>query len=327
MADEQPVFEGIDAALEHFENKAEDAQEEESEDSVAATDDQETEDEGESTELDTEDEAEDTDEESESDDEEEAEEESEEEFLFKIQDGDEEVTVTDIDEAKNGYMRQSTFTKKTQELAVERKEVDTEKAGLLELKAQYLEGLTQLREASSEHLSKFMGVDWQQLQKDDPLEFDEQKAELEAAQLAYQQTTQQQEQLGQELTKEHLEYAQTIRKQELELLQEFVPEAGTDEFGQNMVSFGTTEYGFSDDELGGILDHRMIRVLIDAQKYHDNVKKQDTGKEKVKVIKKSMKPKASKSESTAKARKAKARKQAFNKEGGLTPEEVMSLVG
>lgn len=330
MANDQPTFNGIEEAIAHVE--AEHAEHEKTEDSVAATEEEEQEvlEESQDDEtLEEEDDSEEseTDEPEEEDDSDEEDSDESEEYLFKVGEGDDEVLVKDAEEAKAGYMRQKDYTQKSQANAELKKELDTEKSELLNLKSQYLEGLALVEAGTSETLSKFIGIDWEQLQKDDPIEFDEKKQELEAAQLAYQQTRQTKAQLEQELTKETIEYQQTVRAQELDALKAHIPEAGTDEFNERVLGFGVQQYNFSNEELAQVLDHRMIRVLNDAQKFYDLQKQVESGTAKVKSVKKSMKQKASKSKSTASARKAKARKQAMSRPGGLSIDEMLSIVG
>ena len=134
---DQPVFAGIDEALDFMDKP------EEKSDSVATITDK---DEEETAQVETdEEEIESEDSEKEQpDDEKESEEDDEDEkedFLFKIADGDEEIVITDVEEAKKGYMRQSQFTKVTQEVSAERKALAADKNAVLELKNEYLKSI------------------------------------------------------------------------------------------------------------------------------------------------------------------------------------------
>ena len=269
------------------------------------------------------DEDDDSDEEDE-DDEEESDEEDEEDF-FTVMDGDEEIKVT-REEAKAGYMRQKAFTQKTQEVAKERKAVEEEKVGLLETKAKYLEALGGIKASMSEQLKDFIGIDWKQLEQDDPMEFEEKERELRAAQLAYENATKAEEEERQKLVQETMEYAQTVRKEELGKLAEHFPEVmeADNKLLESVREFGIKRYGFTEEELLSIYDHRMIRVLADALKVQNVTDKVTKGKEKLKS--KTMKPKATRSKTMAKARKAKATKAALNKPGGVTIDEALGLI-
>lgn len=127
---DQPVFAGIDEALDFMDKP------EEKSDSVATITDKEEEEteqvETNEEEIESEDsEEEQPDDENESED---GDEDEKEDFLFKIANGDEEIVITDVEEAKKGYMRQSQFTKVTQEVAAERKALIADKNAVLELK-------------------------------------------------------------------------------------------------------------------------------------------------------------------------------------------------
>ena len=315
MADDQPVFDGIEAAIAHYE-----APKEDSNDEPEDTSDEDTT-EGEL----IEDQEEDEDEPEESD-EDEPEGDDEEEYLFKVGEGEDEVVVKTAEEAKAGYLRQSDYTKKTQALASERKAVEAEQSELMSLKSQYLQGLNQIKMMASEQLSEFAGIDWQQLQKDDPYDFEDKKSAYEAAMLAFQQTTAQEMQLQSEVHAQQLERDKKIRAQEMELLKQFIPEADSLEFGKSIIDFAVETYGADPVFLSSINDHVSIRILADAKKYNDRLNSLKGGKKKVVDIQKRTGQKASRSKQTSKARQAKARQGAFSRPGGLTPEEVMALI-
>lgn len=336
-SNDQPVFSGVEEALAHLETNAQAR----AEDSVAANqgaedeDQEDTQDDLEEVTEDTleddeeaEDSEEDPEEETDADaesDEEDDEDEEDDGTVFLDGEGDDAVKVN-AEEAKAGYMRNKAFTTKSQELAKDRKAFDTERAELLESKDAYVKALAGVKASMSEHLKGFIGIDWQQLQRDDPIEFEEKEQELTAARLAYEQVVQQEEEEGKKLLEETMGYAQEIRKQEMEKLVEHIPEFGTEDstLFVDIREFGMQQYGFSEEELNGIYDSRMIRALTDAFRGKAQAKKAKKGKAKINSV--GIKPKASKGKSTQKARAAKARKAELSNPQGLTMEQAMQAL-
>jgi len=323
---DQPVFSGIEEALD-FMTKGDSES-----DSVATTTDEETleddsvvDDETEAEEAESDDSDEQTEDEDDEEEGDDTDEEEDDDFLFSIEDDQGEFKVKNVEEAKKGYLRQRQFTKVTQEVAAERKALKAQSESYLDAKSQYLDGIAEMKAASSEQLGKFMGIDWEALQKDDPYLFDEKRQEFEAAKLSYGQAREREDKLSAELTAETMEYAQGVRTEEMEKLMLAIPELS--EKGNTLLSeaknFATESYGFSEDELLSIYDSRQIQALVDAYRYNQSKSKLATGKAKAGTVKKSMKAKGSTSKTTAKARQAKAANKALNRPGGISVDEAL----
>jgi len=321
LNDDQPVFHGIDEALDFMSKQ-------ESESAGTTTEDEEEETLEETVEPEIESEDSDEEQPEEETEEETDVEEEEEDYIFQIEDEDGEiVNITDKEEAKKGYLRQRQFTKVTQEVAAERKELQAEKAQTLELKGQYLNSIAQYKAASSEKLSRFMNVDWETLQKEDPIGFDETKSEFEAAKLAYEQSNQEQQKVDAELTQETIQYANQVRAEEMQKLQTAYPELldADSTLLEDAKNHALSAYGFSEQEINSIYDSRQIQALIDAFTLNKTKGKLKVGKAKAKTISKSIKPKAAVQKTTAAARKAKAKKDMLSKEGGISLDEAMGF--
>lgn len=99
---------------------------------------------------------------------EEAEDETEEFYVVKI-DG-EELEVSE-DELLSGYQRQRDYTRKTQELADQRKELETELESLKAERTKYVKSLEIAMEEESKELEKYNDIDWATLRKEDPNQF------------------------------------------------------------------------------------------------------------------------------------------------------------
>jgi cytochrome oxidase Cu insertion factor (SCO1/SenC/PrrC family) len=196
-----------------------------------------------------------------------------------------------INELLKGYSRQSDYTKKTQELAEQRKgfegtqqQVATELQQIQLERQQYVHTLQNLIEGSMGNLDKFSNVDWESLKANDPIEFVTKREEFREAQEKIQHLQREQQEAQQRQAQESQKQHQEILKQEHAALIERVPEWGKPEkqkaLAKELRSYATS-VGFSDEELNSLIDHRSIMVLLKASKY-DQLQNADLKTKKVK---------------------------------------------
>ena len=109
--------------------------------------------------------------------EEELEEESEEEDVYSVRVDGEDHEVT-LDELLKGYSRQSDYTKKTQEVANQRAQIEqlanqynSEVTQIQAERQQYIESLQSVLQGSMSELDQFANIDWQSLKESNPLEY------------------------------------------------------------------------------------------------------------------------------------------------------------
>jgi hypothetical protein len=177
-------------------------------------------------------------------------------------DGD---TKVPLSELKKGYLRQSDYTRKTQEISETRKQIQAERETLnragQEL-ASYLDvATTVLKESIPQPpdpaLINTDAIGYLQ-QKE---AYDRGMQRLQAATAARQNIGQQSQQMSQGEMAE-------IRQRELTLLQERIPELQKQEAKEKLfseiVEVGGKAYGIKPEEVAQILDHRHIMVLRDA---------------------------------------------------------------
>ena len=237
-----------------------------------------------------EDELEEESEEEESEDEEESEEfdEEEEEALYAVRVDGEEQEVT-LEELLKGYSRQSDYTKKTQDVANERREVESlqeqynsELAQIQAERQQYMEALTNIIQNSN--MDQFANVDWNSLKENDPIEYVTKREEYREAQERIQGLQQQQAQAAQRQSHEdRLVHQRTIREEYGKLV-DAIPKWSDEEY-RNKQTASLRSYaannGFTAEELNSLVDHRSILVLMKAQKY-DSLQKADVKSKKLK---------------------------------------------
>ena len=216
-------------------------------------------------------------EESEEDESEPADEEAEEELYAVTVDG-EEVGVN-LEELMKGYSRQSDYTKKTQQVAEDRREIESlqekynsEIAQIQAERNQYVQMLGNIVQQSSGELEKFTNVDWKSLKENDPIEYVTKREEYREAQEKIQGIQQQQAQAQRAQQVEMSRARATMLQEEKGKLIEVLPEMGSDEARPGKVKELQTYalgQGFTQEELDGLIDHRSVIVLEKARKYDE----------------------------------------------------------
>ena len=227
---------------------------------------------------------------------EEAEEESEEtegeeeEELYAVTVNGEEVAVS-LDELLSGYSRQSDYTRKTQEIASDRKDIESlqqkynsEMSTIQQERQHYMEALQGIITNSAEGLSKYSDVDWENLKETDPIEFVTKREELRQSQEKVQALQREQYNTQQRHEQEAQKMRANIVQEEYGKLVEKLPEWGEEDKQKSIASeirsYASTQ-GFTEEELNSLVDHRSLLVLMKAQKY-DQLQKSNVKSKKLK---------------------------------------------
>jgi hypothetical protein len=235
-------------------------------------------------------------EESEEEEEPEGEEESEEtegeeeEELYAVTVNGEEVAVS-LDELLSGYSRQSDYTRKTQEVANDRKEMESlqhqynsEVQQIQQERQQYAQALTNIIENQSGELERYSNIDWNALRENDPIEYVTTREQYREAQERVQATSQERAKAYQSHQAQEQRAQQQMLQVERGKLIEAIPDWSDPEkqkeLSSNLQSYAKDQ-GFSAEELNSLIDHRSILVLLKAQKY-DQLQKSDVKSKKLK---------------------------------------------
>ena len=223
--------------------------------------------------------------ESEESDEEEIEDDSEETTLYTVTVDGEEHEVTE-EELVKGYSRQADYTRKTQQLAEYRKQIDqvvenyqNEIAQTQQARDQYVSAVAQAIETNYSHLAEFQNVDWERLKMEDREEYLTKRDEYRQAQDHIQSLQQSQEKAQQEAQVEAQKEHQRIVQEEHQKMVRLIPQWAEDDKRQAMakaVSEFALSKGYTQEELSQLVDHRSIIVLMQAKAYEDMQKKQNT---------------------------------------------------
>lgn len=206
-------------------------------------------------------------------------------FLFTVTSEEgEEIGITE-EEARLGYLRQQDYTKKTTANAESNTQLDQERKEVLGQKGQLASALQQLSLATDQHLGQFANVDWEGLKVNDPIEFEEKLNEYKLAELQSQQLRQaaqaQQTQFDEEVDTEVKRLSAIEDDKLMEFIPEMVDPVKRTEVKSNLSLKARETYGFTEDEMTNVLDHRYFRVLNDALKFHELNSKIKTGEKKV----------------------------------------------
>lgn len=177
-------------------------------------------------------------------------------FTVKVDGAEHEVT---LDELLNGYQRDADYRRKTQTLADERRGIQAERERQQQITARLIQEHQRLAGNDTE-----TEPDWAKLAREDPIEYVQQKAAWDAKQTAKEQRRQQADALA---NRQRLQVAQ----EEAVKLRQAVPEwADGEKFKADytaLVSDAGKFYGFPPEEVGAVLDHRVLLVLRDAAAY------------------------------------------------------------
>ena len=241
-------------------------------------------------------------------------------FAVKI-DG-KEVTV-DLEELKRGYSGQSFINQSMQKVAHHRKETEQLYAQLSHERGQIQQAFQMLQSGA---LSAPPVAPDEALFNSDPLGYMEQKLAYDQQANEYQQKLnylQEQVQSNQEL-QQHAKRVYLSR--EAELLQGYIPELFDENTGQsakdNLVATAAEAYGFAPEELAMLMDHRHVRVLMDAVKY--NNLNSTSGKKRVEQKVKNGVVRGNKRKVSAAQASRKKMKQKLKESGSI--EDAMGLI-
>jgi len=188
----------------------------------------------------------------------------EEPSLHRVKVNGQELEVS-LDELKSGYSRDSDYRQKTHSLSLERKNLEEEKSVLRQTYDTKLRELDELMQSANSFISQGSEVDLKAMYEEDP---------QAAAKLDF-QMRQQREHLAElrkrsEVVKQQ-QYNQFLNEQK-QLAEQAIPELSNPQKASDLkVRMRNTlsDYGFNDQEIGSLADHRFLKVLKDAMDYRN----------------------------------------------------------
>ena len=195
-----------------------------------------------------------------------------------------ELTKAQIAEAHKSGLRQADYTKKTTELAEQRKAAEAETTKARAEREQYMQGLQKAQAVLESQLEDQQKIDWETLLSTDPVEYLRQQHLVQARQAQLQQTYQQRQQLEALSQAEHQEALKAHVESEREKLFANIPEwkdeakrkAGATE----LMNYLKTQ-GLSEQEIVSVTDHRAITQSYKAMKYDQMIAKASAAAKKI----------------------------------------------
>ena len=192
-------------------------------------------------------------------------------FTVKV-DGTE-VTVT-LDELQKGYSRTQDYTRKTQQIAEIRRQVESEAEAIRAERSQYAQLLGALE--SQVQQAAEPNIDWDRLYQEDPIEWVRQKEVMRENQAKAQAIQFEKQRLAEISQQEQAQQMQSFLAQQQEELLKVLPDWKDPNKAKKekelLIDFGQ-KAGFSTDELKNIFDHRVVNVLRKAALYEQMMSK------------------------------------------------------
>ncbi len=194
----------------------------------------------------------------------------EERKTYRVKAGGEEKDVT-LEELVSGYQKGDDYTKKSQTLAEQRKEVETQISAIQEAQRQrdeYYARLGQVNELLNNNIDNTVNLE--ELKENDPIQYAIKVAEQTETNKKIQLIQNEQARLAQE-TRQHQanQQAHFVSEQSkllVDKVKEFSDPKKAEQIKNDIRSFGKS-VGFTDNELSQVYDHRHVILLQKAMMY------------------------------------------------------------
>ena len=186
-----------------------------------------------------------------------------EDSTYKVKVAGQELDVT-LDELRNGYSRDADYRQKTEELSHQRKQFQSESEKQRQDYSQKLNELNQrLSTAQVDLNAEINSADLDKLYEEDPTEAAKVERKLKKKQDALNQSLQQTQA---EQKEQFSSFLQDQQRKLVSKMPEFSDPAKASSLKANMKST-LNNYGFNDQEVAQVYDHRIVMLVNDAMKY------------------------------------------------------------
>jgi hypothetical protein len=195
-----------------------------------------------------------------------------EEQRYRVKAGDDEAEVT-LDELKNSYMRNADYTRKTQQVAEQRKAAEAELAAVQGERQRYADQLAVVEQALSqqEPTQEY----WNELYEADPFEYTRQRDLSRDRKEATEQVRAEHQRVRHEQAAHLQAQAQQRLAQERDRMKEIIPEWLDEEVAAKekaaVVTYAQRQ-GYSDTELSQVSDARAVSMIRKAYLYDELMK-------------------------------------------------------
>jgi len=163
------------------------------------------------------------------------------------------------------------YTAKTQQLAEQRKTLEAQ-AQLLQQQAvvqnQLADKVADIK-ALDRQIAEYKSIDWQSLAQNDPMQYLTLNQSFSQLKEARNEAVGEYQNAANQLTQAQLQQREQFLAKEAQLMAEAVPELRGERAEQTKSELKSylASRGFNDDEISGIMDHRMVKVAFEAAQY------------------------------------------------------------
>ena len=168
-----------------------------------------------------------------------------------------------LDEALAGYQRQQDYTKKTQALAEEKKQVQAEMEAAKQDRLQYQQRVEYM--VQQQQAQQPQEPDWEQLYESDPLEWMKQKENFRSQKEKNLELQQEQFRMRQQQEYEQQEQMKVHLSQQHQALMEAIPEWSDTKVMQQekaqIRDYAINTLGYSQEEVSQVYDSRAVQAL------------------------------------------------------------------
>jgi len=204
------------------------------------------------------------------------------------------LTKEELAEAYKNGLRQSDYTKKTMEVAEQRKAAEAEMQKAQQERQQYANGLNKLSAQIEGDLAQFNNVDWKSLSENDPVEYVRLQHLFNERQSALQKIHHDQQLIKQIDQQEYQKHLKIVEATEFQNLLEKIPEwKDPKKFEAEKVAVRNymLENGFDEQTLANLYDHKAYYLSRKAMQFDAMMAKASAAAKKVaEVPQKVLKP-------------------------------------
>lgn len=184
-----------------------------------------------------------------------------------------------------GYQRDADYRNKTKAIAEQRQAVEAER-----------QSVTQERNAALQVIERFQAelgqllqpaVDWGRLAQEDPAEYIRQKHAYDMRMQQYNQAEQAKQYMLHQSQQEQQKHLQAHIQAEAQRLIDAIPEWKDEakaKAGKEALNSFLKSYGYGDQEIGTVADHRMVVIADKARRYDELMKKAALTQKKVEKV-------------------------------------------
>lgn len=173
-----------------------------------------------------------------------------------------------LEQLREERMLKADYTRKTQELAEQRKQVESMTLQAVEKeRTAYLGALDALHKSIIQAASpELANVDWNKLASENPAEYVRLSNRAREVNAALERVRFEQEKVQHQQAREREERLAQVVAESRTRLQEAIPN-WSDQTYQALLKRGMETYGFKPEEVGEVWDHRVMQVLHDAHQF------------------------------------------------------------